>query len=264
MKKFLIAGVAAAAFYGTPALAADMAVKAPPPPPAPVWSWTGWYVGLNVGGNWATSQTSTTVGNSTTGVFYPPGTVNAINAARATNFNTSGFTGGFQGGYNFQMNQWLLGVEADFEYFRSAGSTGQVNALVPFTLTSSVSTDWLFTLRPRLGIISNNWLFYGTGGLAVTELHASWNYLSTTVGGTVTESASVSPTKAGWTIGGGVETALPGKYTLGVEYLYVKFDSVSTNNGIFINTPFGTLTNPINQSANLASNIVRLRLSKSF
>jgi outer membrane immunogenic protein len=178
-------------------------------------------------------------------------------------FSTSGFTGGVFGGYNYQMGQWLLGVEADFEYFRSAGSN-TVNGLLlgvsPTTVTSSMSTDWLLTLRPRLGIVSGNWLFYGTGGLAVTRQSASWSILA----GLVTESASASALEPGWAVGGGVEAALPGNLILGAEYLYANFGSVSTNNGAFFVAGIGFLTNPINQSAHLESNIVRLRLSKLF
>jgi outer membrane immunogenic protein len=253
----------------SPSSAADLPVKASVYN-APVMAgsnWSGWYIGLNAGGNWGTSQTSTTVSNGTTGVFFIPAAVNGINSIGApTDFNTSGFTGGVHGGYNYQMGQWMLGLEADFGYFRSAGTnsvTGFIAAGVPATITSSISTDWLFTLRPRLGIISNNWLFYGTGGLAVTRLNANWNFLSTT-GALITESASVSATKFGWTVGGGVETALPGKFTLGVEYLYANFGSVSTNNGAFFAAGVGILTNPVNQNASLQSNIVRLRLSKLF
>jgi outer membrane immunogenic protein len=216
--------------------ASDMAVKAPAAAVTPAHNWSGWYAGLNAGGNWGTSQTSTVVSNGTTGVFFIPVAVNAINALGApADFNASGFTGGVHGGYNYRLDKWLLGVEADFEYFRNAGSN-TVAGLVggaPATIASSVSTDWLFTLRPRVGIISNNWLIYGTGGLAVTELHANWNFLQT-AGGLVTESAAVSTITPGWTVGGGVETALPGKFTLGIEYLYVNFPGVSTNNGAFL------------------------------
>ena len=112
------------------------------------------------------------------------------------------------------MGHWLLGVEADFEYLRSAGSntvTGFVVPGLPATIATSLGTDWLFTLRPRLGLIFGSWLFYGTGGLAVTRLSANWSFVSTGAA----ESASASATEPGWAAGGGVETMLPGKITLG-------------------------------------------------
>ena len=150
-----------------------------------------------------------------------PVAVNGINGiGMPTDFKTRGFTGGTHGGYNYQMGHWLLGVEADFEYLRSAGSntvTGFVVPGLPATIATSLGTDWLFTLRPRLGLIFGSWLFYGTGGLAVTRLSANWSFVS--IG--AAESASASATEPGWAAGGGVETMLPGKITLRAPLLAV-------------------------------------------
>jgi outer membrane immunogenic protein len=277
----LIAAVSAVAFTQI-ASAADLPSKAPPvvAPAAPIW--TGWYLGLNAGGNWGTSDPTTTVipnARNVGGPFFQ-GCVTAANgceidqsmvsSAGSQNVSTSGFTGGIHGGYNYQMNNFLLGIEADFEYFRSAGSR-TVTLVSPnfppitMTLNTNISTDWLFTVRPRLGWVSNNWLVYATGGLAVSELKASWNFSSTT-GGPSSESASVSQTKAGWVAGGGVEAMLPGRWVVGAEYLYVKFNSVSVIGTNFADV--GVTPAPYNDnfahSADLAVNIVRARLSKLF
>src|SRR4029079_16331400 len=129
----LIAAVLAVAFTQI-ASAADLPSKAPPvvAPAAPIW--TGWYLGLNAGGNWGTSDPTTTVipnARNVGGPFFQ-GCVTAANgceidqsmvsSAGSQNVSTSGFTGGIHGGYNYQMNNFLLGIEADLEYFRSAGS----------------------------------------------------------------------------------------------------------------------------------------------
>jgi outer membrane immunogenic protein len=242
------------------AAAADMPTKAPAAPTADP-TWTGWYLGLNAGGDWSASEAST----STTSVpgaglqlsALAIGLINGVGSP--TDIHASGFTGGAQGGYNYQMGQWLVGVEADIEYFRSAGSTSAATAPGTFNLNSSVNTDWLFTARPRLGFISNNWLFYGTGGLAVTHMNGTWN-LAGSAG--ISENASASSTKAGWVVGGGIETMLPGKWLIGAEYLYVDFDSISATSS---STSFGTpLPNPFSHAANLNANIVRVRLSKLF
>jgi outer membrane immunogenic protein len=241
------------------AAAADMPTKAPAAPIAdPIW--TGWYLGLNAGGDWSASQTSTsTTSVAGAGLQLSALAIGLINGVGSpTDIHTSGFTGGAQGGYNYQMGPWLVGVEADIEYFRSSGSTSAA-ALGTFDLNSSASTDWLFTARPRLGFTSNNWLFYGTGGLAVTHISGTWN-----LGGSagIAESASASSTKAGWVAGGGIETMLPGKWLIGAEYLHVKFDSVSAASS---STSFGTpLPNPFSHAADLNANIVRVRLSKLF
>jgi outer membrane immunogenic protein len=242
------------------AAAADMPTKAPAAPIADP-AWTGWYLGLNAGGDWSASEVSTSTANV-------PGAAPQLSAlaiglinglGTPTDIHASGFTGGGQGGYNYQMGRWLVGVEADIEYFRAAGSTGTATAPGTFNLNSSVSTDWLFTARPRLGFISNNWLFYGTGGLAVTHISGTWN-LAGSAG--IAENASTSSTKAGWVAGGGIETMLPGKWLVGAEYLYVNFNSASAAS---TSTSFGTpLPNPFSHTADLNANIVRVRLSKLF
>ncbi len=233
-------GVVGALIMSSAAIAADLPVKAAPVPTAPVLTWGGFYGGLNAGGDWGRSAASTSVVGP--GAFFgaplcfPPingcvlNVVDVSNAGAQT-ANTHGFVGGAQIGYNWQTGNVVFGVEADFQYFRSSGSSSRtVSPLVSgstasVTVTSSISTDWLFTLRPRLGWAVNNWLIYGTGGLAVSELKPSWTFQETAFGNTAAN--SFSKTKAGWTIGGGVEYMMPGRWVLGAEYLYVEFDDVT-------------------------------------
>ena len=169
------------------ALAADIPARTYTKAPAmadPAYSWTGWYAGLNAGGNRATSSDPTTMVQGTCALCFVapiPGAVSA--AGGAQHLKTTGFTGGIQGGYNWQSGNLVAGVEADFEYFRTAGSTSTSGPIfgIPsaFTVNSSLTTDWLLTLRPRVGVAANNWLFYGTGGLAVTKLNANWSFSET-------------------------------------------------------------------------------------
>jgi len=252
-----IAGMAVAALVGEALAAAPIA-------PAPVmFNWTGFYVGLNAGGNWGTSDSVTRIVHI--GDYF--GTCGGIcsdtlNAAGLQRIKTHGFTGGIQVGYNWQFGNIVTGVEADFEYFRSAGKQSTTATIVAnaafLAVNSAVSTDWLFTLRPRLGFAADDWLFYGTGGLAVAQLKASWSYSDYT--GVAYETASASVTKAGWVAGGGIETALPGNWIVGAEYLYVKFDSVSTTSQIV----FLADDDRFKHSADLSANIVRARVSKKF
>ena len=267
MKKLAI-GVAAlaVALLGTSAWAADMATKAPPKASTAA-PWTGWYLGLNAGGLWGTSQTATTV-TPLPLAGLTPAAIAIIDAQGApANIGTSGFVGGVHGGYNYQAGQWLVGLEGDFESYRNKGSlNSSVPGIVPgstFVLNSSVSTDWLLTLRPRLGVVTNDWLLYSTGGLAVSRISGAWNWSNP--GGLpalITENGSVASTKAGWTAGGGVERMLPGRWLVGVEYLYVKFSSISVTS--LAVSALGGPINPFTHSADLSSNIVRLRLSKAF
>jgi outer membrane immunogenic protein len=258
MRRFHCAALAAVAVLGF----GSMASAAGPAP----HNWSGFYVGSNAGGAWDRSNDPTSVVAFALGYFAPaalPG-VNSVGAGQST--NTSGFSGGGQAGYNWQWGNLVAGIETEFDYFGQKGSsaTGAVYQFtfpIPYTFNTSVRADWLFTARPRLGMATGNWLWYGTGGLAVTQLKANWSFVDLQG---ANESASASATKAGWVVGGGVETALPGKLLLGVEYLYVKFGSISATSN---NLAFSGATYPatfFSHSADLSSNIVRVRLSKQF
>ena len=241
--------VLAATVFGvaSTATAADMTVKAPVSAPASVNNWTGWYAGLNAGGDWGTSNSSMSADPDVGGFFGGcqlfSCDVNIEDVARAgqQRFRTSGFSGGVQGGYNWQSGNLLLGIETDFDYFRSTGSGTNSVPLVSGSPSRSIanistSTDWLFTLRPRIGLVQNNWLFYATGGLAVTELRANWNWTETAFGST--ESASAASTKAGWTVGGGLEWAFWNNWSAKLEYDFYDFGTRTlTFTGTFAGVP---------------------------
>jgi opacity protein-like surface antigen len=119
MKKVILVA-ALAAFAATPALAADMLVKkAPPPPPAPTWSWTGFYVGANVGGGWAKSDWFEDVSGS--GGGGPAGFQDA-------SINASGVLGGGQIGYDWQTGWAVFGIQADAD---AAGIRGNNTSCFP-------------------------------------------------------------------------------------------------------------------------------------
>src|ERR1022692_3026482 len=105
MKKIAIAIASIAALIGTPALAADLPLKAPPPPPAPAASWTGFYVGAALGGKWAdTTWTTTSLVSS-----FPE----VIDASSPRNYQPSGLRAGGYAGYNWQLaSRWVGGIEA--------------------------------------------------------------------------------------------------------------------------------------------------------
>jgi outer membrane immunogenic protein len=281
----LVIVCAALAFSG-PALAADLApnmpAKAPPAPVAAPYNWSGWYVGLNAGGAWGHSADPTTV------AFSPPGyfeaiSVSAIDSAGAQTNHPSGFIGGGQAGVNWQSGVYVTGIEADFNYLglkKSTTSTGAYPCCGPttgFAVSSSISTDWLATIRGRLGLANNNWLYYFTGGVAFTDLKANFGFTDFCLtyaacggigfpGPVGSEAATVSTLKTGYTVGGGVEAGLSGNWSIKAEYLYVNFGSVST--GGLITTPaqigFGTNDNPFSHSANLTVNILRAGLNYKF
>jgi len=233
---------------------------------API-NWTGFYVGVNAGGAWNTSNATTATVFSPTGYFALT-SVPAIAIAGNQNINRSGFTGGLTAGYNWQASNWVVGIESDFNYFGVKGSTS-ATALYPccapsiFTVNSSVSSDWLFTLRGRAGVlVTPALLLYGTGGLAVANVKA--NYLFTDTFAAANESASISNTRYGWTAGFGGEYALMNGWSIKAEYLYVDLGraSVTSTN---LATGLGTFpTNVYTHTIDLRSNIGRVGVNYKF
>jgi outer membrane immunogenic protein len=246
LKQYLLAG--AVCLVPLAASAADLPRKAPAymPPPVPVLSWTGWYAGLNAGAAWSNNKDIDIV---SAGVFNPIGFVPDImnqGAAGATtslsNGNKVGFIGGGQIGYNWQVTNWLWGVEADIQGIgqSSNGVTATTSVLannglpIITTLDASKKLDWLGTARARLGFLATpTLLLYGTGGLAYGEVKSSVNIsqshaVSDTFGSTA---ASFSETRAGWTAGAGAEWLFAPHWSAKVEYLYYDLGDVSFNAG---------------------------------
>lgn len=265
MKNLLLACAAVATLFGIEsARAADMEPKAAPvykaPAMTPAYSWTGFYVGGTAGGAWGSFDPTTSTVFTSTG-FFDPTSPPAIAAVGAQRIKPAGVTGGIEAGYNWQTGPVVFGLEADFGYFGlrgNASGTGVYPCCAPntFTVSSSAKTDWLFTARPRIGIANNNWLFYVTGGAAVTDLHGNFTFTDTFG---ATESGSISSTRVGWTAGAGVEAGLWDHWTLKAEYLFVDFGTVSITS-----TNLNVGDNPFTHSVSLKANIARVGVNYRF
>jgi outer membrane immunogenic protein len=259
MEKLATYVVASAALIATPAFAS---VKAPPPPPAPVYNWTGWYDGGNVGYSWGNANTDLR-GN---GEF--------------TTLKPNGVLGGLQAGYNLQSSIWVLGGEADIQAtgqrghgtFLCVDPVTQVCVLVlgfagasapgPVTTDITQKLPWFGTVRGRLGAtLTPTVLAYVTGGLAYGNVKTD-----VTVSGSGTSTSySDSATKAGWTIGGGIEASLGGNWTAKAEYLYLDLGTVSA--GPVLTTQTVGINEPVSSSfssSKFHDNIVRVGLNYQF
>jgi outer membrane immunogenic protein len=231
MKKFLtpLVFAAAAAVIAGPAFAADMATRAPvytkAPAPIPVYSWTGFYVGLNGGGGW----------NNTTGdqscLTPGPAFILAGPGCSTTTTGTlkpSGGLFGGQAGYNWQTGMWVWGIETDIQW---SGIKDAASFTVPCCLpglgtpgagTTSQNLDWFGTVRGRLGItVWDRGLLYGTGGLIYGEEKVS----ETVTFPAVAYGAAASSTRTGWTAGAGFEYAFTNNVTGKVEGLWYDMGS---------------------------------------
>jgi outer membrane immunogenic protein len=231
MKKIALAAAAASLMFASAASAADMApryTKAPPPVVA-VYNWTGFYIGVNAGGAWGHDE-NTFLGN---GIFTAPGNfplTSAFITANQLNNNQGRFTAGAQAGYNWQVSNWLVGVEGDFNWLERKNYGFASVGLVPGTAVTVVSTsstaEWFATLRGRLGVlVAPTFLLYGTGGVAFGDNRGSQNIVVARNDGLngffINNNDDV---RVGWTAGVGGEWGFAPNWSAKLEYLHVGFE----------------------------------------
>jgi outer membrane immunogenic protein len=287
MKKLLLAAVGFAALIAGPAVAADQAVRVykrarPVVVAAPVYNWTGFYVGLNAGA--AIGHTSQDPTLSAPGCPQSPGGGVACPAligffSAPQGMNSTVFTGGGQAGVNYQLGRLVLGIEADIQYMPLRHSFA-VNATIPggapccfhtASSSGSINTDWLVTVRPRVGWAFDRLLIYGTGGLAITNQRDSLtdiDIVSNNVGAIGVFNAT-SSRDVGGVVGGGLEYAFSNSLSAKAEYLYLDFGNVTGQAGNVGRgagaVPQGGLTGAsVIVTSHLTANIVRFGLNYKF
>ncbi len=220
MKKVLLAGVSLGALgLASGVQAADMAARPvyKAPVPAPSWTWTGFYVGANLG--FADAHTN----------ISSPNHFSAIDASFGS--RQGGVIGGVQAGYNWQFNSFVLGVEGDISAASLNRTTpaGTVSIFTGDTFNGNMSA--LGTVRGRIGWAFDRLLVYGTGGVAFANL--TDQFFSPVFPFTAGPGSSAT----GWTAGAGVEFGLSANWTVKAEYLRVEFPSRSST-VIVIGSPY--------------------------
>jgi outer membrane immunogenic protein len=225
MKRVVIGLVAAATLGFGNALAADMPLKAAPMAPPPPPSWTGFYIGGNVGVDWTHN----------TGTWSPLPSATAFGAFGQTG-TTGGDSalGGIQGGYNWQFAPtWVAGIEGDMSWTKASGAfrnqwvnpaTGTVVLPASFT-EMSTSLDWMSSVRARLGfLVVPSVLLYGTAGGAWGKIDYAADNSRGAVPAYLTNTA-FSNTVGGWVAGGGLEWMMNANWLLRWEYLHYGFNN---------------------------------------
>jgi outer membrane immunogenic protein len=227
-------------------------------PPAP-YSWTGFYLGGNLGYSWGKADTTADVAPFTHGIIFTPGYFVFPGGSSFLPLRPDGFIGGGQIGYNWQFAPaWLAGIEADWQWSGQKDSRLGIfsGSAIPcgyfsfcnFTNTTDITAklSWFGTVRGRVGALWNNMLVYGTGGVAYGRVSVSGTntFSFTDVAGptTVTYSTpfSYSRTKVGWTAGAGIEGVIRmSNWTWKVEYLHIDLGSIG--GGSFGSVPVVTL-----------------------
>jgi outer membrane immunogenic protein len=215
------------------AMAADMAVKAPPMPVAPVYNWTGGYIGLNVGGAWNDTRDDVFPAGCFTNPAILCGGALTTNAIRSDSvrLNGSGFTGGVQAGYNWQKDRWVVGIEGDINYVGiNDGNSINRPLAAPlignFVHAETDKTGWLGTVRGRVGVtVTPSFLIYGTGGVAFGQVRSATTVAFTSTPDTY--AGSIDQTRVGWTVGGGGEWMVAPNWSIKAEYLFVDLGKTS-------------------------------------
>lgn len=207
MRKLLLGIASGVALLGVAnsVQAADMAVKAPPPaaPIVPLFTWTGFYLGGNLGAAWAQRSVTDLFGNT------------------FTRTSDARFIGGGQLGYNWQINNFVLGVEGDIDGI--ASDNNRSSAVIiggggPFVVTAN-SSNWVATLAARFGWAADHWLFYGKAGGGWVGNSNGFTVTNVTTGASfgTTSGSSIG----GWLLGGGVEYAIDRNWSLKGEYDFI-------------------------------------------
>jgi outer membrane immunogenic protein len=243
MKKFLMGSMMILAFVAaTAAQTAD---------------WKGFYVGGSLGGALGRADSYTTAVFSPTG-YFAQSSVPVVATVGAQHPRDTGLSGGVTAGYVGLKGMWAYGVEVDFGAMATNGSqTGTAPyPVLPSTslaITQSVKTNWLLTVRPRVGVIRGKALYYLTGGLAVTDMN--YQEVFTDTFADCHENGGVDTTKVGWTAGGGIEYQAGRNWSVKAEYLYADFGTVSTTS-----TNLTGFTPPIPFPTNVFTHIASLRV----
>lgn len=210
MKKFLLS-LAAGTMLAGAAVAADLPSRsyAPAPSPviasAPIFTWTGLYVGVNAGYGWSESNRFN-------------------NWAVGRGGDNGGFVGGAQAGYNYQMGSFVVGVETDIQYAdfgkaRSGEAFDPVSGLVYGVRGNS--GDYFGTVRARVGFAFDRALVYATGGLAYGDVARSGSYYAYSPFTGAYFGSTGGNDSVGYAVGGGLEYAITDALTAKVEGLYV-------------------------------------------
>ncbi len=267
--KIIVAGVVAALLVPTGAFAADAVVYEEPviAPIAPVtYNWTGVYVGLHAGYGFGDVDGSLSV---------PTGsTINALATSLATttgnrSFDTDGFVGGVQIGANYQINQFVLGAEAELSFadLDDTGTSGIItNGPNRARTIDTLDMDYMGAVRARAGVAMDRLLVFGTGGLAFTDAEVTryldWDFVDgcpPVDSGLQRCHVGSADFDVGYTVGAGVEYAFADNFSAKLEYTYTDF-----GNADFRTVNATIPTQPLDHSFDLDIHTVRAGINYKF
>lgn len=230
-------------------------------------AWNGFYVGGSLGGVRATPALRTTVALGSVGTYLDASSIPVIDSVGQQRTHAGGPMDVLLTGYTLQRGPWVAGLEADFGYLDlSRQSTG--SALYPccaptgFSMSQGLRSNWLATVRPRIGFAHAGLLFFLSGGLAVSDIRAGFAF--TDDNSYAMASGSVSHTVIGYAAGGGIEARLAGHWTITADCLLVNLGTVSGSSANLTTSYGPSPENTFHYSAGLRENLVRLGVNYRF
>jgi outer membrane immunogenic protein len=265
------------------AMAADLPLKAPPIAPPVLYSWNGFYAGVNAGGIVGMNSDTQDAAFASTAF----GANDLLNTS--DKHAPAGALFGGQIGYNLQLSpRWLVGLEADWQWSSLKGSSTACTPAANVTLFGAGANGFGYcltdehkltnigTARVRGGMIVGDTLWYATGGAAWGTVKDNVGFVGSAnpvifpvalqPGPFLPTAASFSQTRLGWTVGVGAETKLSSNWSVKLEYLYVDLGSVTEAFPIAINPAFGPAFTTggaavATRTSHLTDNIVRIGLN---
>jgi outer membrane immunogenic protein len=215
MRNKLVSSLAGAVFSFAAsglAVAADMAVKAPPPaPPAAYYNWTGFYIGANAGWGWGGSVEA-----------------DPVTGGGVARIHAHGPTAGGEAGFNYQMGSVVLGAEGSLDWMNVNG----VDVGCGFgTLTCHGHNTWFASVVGRAGYALDGLLIYAKGGVA--WMHEEFNQVALT-GATCAIACTGNATYTGSIFGGGLEYAIAPNWSIFLDYQNAQFPSqrITSSNSV--------------------------------
>ena len=230
-----------------------------------VYNWTGFYIGGNIGYGWGQ--------NTNPSISFvdpaPPVGFDLYFAAGGNvfpNLKPAGMIGGGQIGYNWQMNQFVLGAVADFQaadiHASATVAVDPPGGLVPSLQTLSQRLDFLGTVRGKAGFALNNVMLYGTGGLAYGRVKSSMTF-DVTPGVAILFNGTSSEWRTGWAAGVGGEYGV-GPWSFGLEYLHYDLGRSSVTAIGVPPTPAAFAGSSLTATQRTAGDIVRATINYRF
>ncbi len=215
LRRILMASAGVIALAGS-AAAADLPSHAPPPPvylpPAPIFTWTGIYIGGQIGYGWGNEESNFGDNFGDFGKFSN---------------SSQGVIGVAHVGYNLQLSQFVIGLEGSVDgtsISNSVQNNGTFfgNHFLPGNVLVNVNTGVQGSIRGRVGYAWDRVLLYATGGVAFAgvDTNVSTGFTSGAFPGGFDSSSS---TRVGWTVGGGLEYAITNNWSIRAEYRYSDF-----------------------------------------